>query len=91
MSLGMGELVLILLIAFVVVGPKDLPKIARTIAKGIRQVKRLYADVKQDLDLESEIKEIEQAADLSSTLKGEAEDMARIREEIRRIQQTKLL
>lgn len=91
MSLGMGELLLILLIAFVVVGPKDLPKIARAIAKGVRQVKRLYADVKNELNLENELSEIKQAANLPAEIDIGAGDMARIHEEIRRIQKTKLL
>ena len=36
MNLGFGELMLILVIAFVVVGPQDLPRIARAIAKVLR-------------------------------------------------------
>lgn len=56
MNLGLGEIAVVLLIAFVVVGPKDLPKIARAIAKAVRQLKGLYRSVRDSLDLEEELK-----------------------------------
>ena len=34
MNIGFGELIMILLVAFLVVGPKDLPKVARWLASG---------------------------------------------------------
>lgn len=60
MSLGLGEVVMILVIAFVVVGPQDLPKIARAIAKAIRQLKGLYATVKDELSLETELSQVKE-------------------------------
>ena len=45
MGLGAGELVLILVIAYVVVGPEDMAKLARTLAKTIRQFKKMSADL----------------------------------------------
>ncbi len=62
MNLGMGELALILVIAFVVVGPRDLPKIARALARLMRQCKGLYAGLKDSLDLDGELEDIKRSA-----------------------------
>ena len=40
-SIGASELVLILVIAFVVVGPKDLPKVARALARAWKSLRRM--------------------------------------------------
>lgn len=37
MNIGAAEIILILLVAFVIVGPKDLPKVARALGR-VRQV-----------------------------------------------------
>lgn len=49
MGLGAGELVLILVIAYVVVGPEDMAKLARTLAKTIRQLKKMSADLSREV------------------------------------------
>ena len=71
-NIGFGELVLILLIAFLVVGPKDLPKVGRAMAKGVRELRRFMGDLKSSVDLkdeESYIKEVAQGiADTKSTI-----------------------
>ena len=71
-NIGFGELVLILLIAFLVVGPKDLPKVGRTLAKGVRELRKFMNDVKNSVDLkdeESYIKEVAQGiAETKSTI-----------------------
>jgi len=38
-NIGFSELIVILLVAFVIVGPKDLPKIARSLGRAVRTVK----------------------------------------------------
>ena len=55
-NLGITELILILLIAFVVVGPKDLPKIARALGRFVRRARALIEEVKREAGLD----EIEQ-------------------------------
>ena len=49
MGLGAGELVLILVIAYVVVGPEDMAKLAKTLAKTIRQLKKMSADLSREV------------------------------------------
>lgn len=82
MNLGFGELVMILVIAFVVVGPKDLPKIARAIAKVVRQLKGLYANVKSELSLETELSQIKEQI---RTQTPEVDDLEEIRRSIKNI------
>ncbi len=47
-NIGASELILLLLIAFVVVGPKDLPKIARALGRFVRYVRSMVEEVKRE-------------------------------------------
>lgn len=48
MGLGAGELALILVIAYVVVGPEDMVKLARTLARTLRQLRKLTVDLHEE-------------------------------------------
>ncbi len=55
-GIGFAELVLVLVVALLVVGPDKLPGFARSIAKGYNQLKRAGNDIKRsvaDIDLGS--------------------------------------
>lgn len=59
-NIGMQELLLVLLIAFLVVGPKDLPKVARWIARMIKKLRAYMAQLKDELgwdELADDVKE----------------------------------
>ena len=58
-GIGMQELLIILVIALIVLGPKRLPEIARALGKGMREFRKATQEVKESIDLESELKEIE--------------------------------
>ena len=65
-NIGFAELLLILLIAFVVVGPKDLPKIARALGRFVKYVRKMIEEVKRESGLdevENEIKTMERKID----------------------------
>lgn len=47
-NIGASELILLLLIAFVVVGPKDLPKIARALGRFVRYMRSMVEEVKRE-------------------------------------------
>lgn len=59
-NIGMGELFILLFLAFVVVGPKDLPKVARAIARFIKMVNRTMVQMKEAILMEDEIAELDQ-------------------------------
>jgi len=42
--MGFWEVLLILIVAFIVVGPQKIPEIARTMGKGARWLKKSYTD-----------------------------------------------
>jgi sec-independent protein translocase protein TatB len=51
-GIGTGEILVILLIALLVLGPKELPKVARTIGKTMRELQRTKDDILQSVDTE---------------------------------------
>lgn len=63
MSIGFGELLVIFCVAFFVVGPKDLPKVARTIARIVKKCKSMMENVtnefEEELDLEETKKQVQ--------------------------------
>jgi Tat protein translocase TatB subunit len=50
-GMGAGELLIILLVAFVVVGPEDLPKVARKIGKAVKRFRSAMRELTDDIDL----------------------------------------
>jgi Tat protein translocase TatB subunit len=53
-GIGTGEILVILVIALLVLGPKELPKVARTIGKAIRELQRTKDEIRQSIDREFE-------------------------------------
>jgi len=51
---GTGEILLIMLVLFVVLGPKKLPEVARAVGKTINEMKRASAGFKNEINKEIE-------------------------------------
>lgn len=67
-GIGGGELVLIAFVALIVFGPQRIPELARSAARGYRELTKLRRqmddaldDVKRDLDLDAELKQLDAA------------------------------
>ena len=74
---------MVLLVAFLVVGPKDLPKVARWLGRMVRKLRQLIREVKKETgwdefekefkdtksDMNDTFKEVKQDLDISSELK----------------------
>ena len=61
-NLGPGELLLILAIALVVLGPKKLPEVGRSLGKGMREFKDSLSNMTaSDDDDEKQLKKAERA------------------------------
>lgn len=58
-GMGMQELLLILAIALIVLGPKKLPEIARTLGRGLSEFRRATSGLKESIDLEKYVEEVE--------------------------------
>lgn len=70
-SFGFGEMVVIVLLAVIVVGPKDLPKLMRTLGQFMAKMRAMgqeFRDAFNEMDADEEIKalreEIEQMKSL---------------------------
>ena len=76
-GIGMPELIVILIVALIVIGPKRLPDIAKALGKGLSEFKRAMDDVKDELRVDEIRKD---AGDLKNSLlygsKENAEDEA---------------
>jgi Tat protein translocase TatB subunit len=51
-DLGFQELIVIFIVALLVFGPKRLPELARTIGKGVGELKRAMLDIKSEVNKE---------------------------------------
>ena len=51
--MGFWEVVLVLIILFLIVGPKKLPEVARELGKGVRWLQKNYTDFKVALTKEA--------------------------------------
>jgi sec-independent protein translocase protein TatB len=67
LNIGPLELLLIFLIALIVVGPKKLPDLGRTIGKGMREFRKAQDEVRQSLQLD-ELKDIKR--EITDTQRG---------------------
>jgi sec-independent protein translocase protein TatB len=52
-GIGMPELIVILVVALVVLGPKRLPEVARTLGKAIAELRRQTNDVMEEFQLQA--------------------------------------
>jgi Tat protein translocase TatB subunit len=62
-GIGLPELLLILALALIVLGPDKLPQLARQIARYIGELKRASEELKSQLDIESLEKDIKQGTE----------------------------
>lgn len=78
-NLGMMEILLVLAVAFLIVGPKDLPKVARWIARQLKSLKKLIREIKKETGWDDFAKEFKDVADdVKSTVKD-----ADVREDVK--------
>jgi Tat protein translocase TatB subunit len=62
-GLGMPEILMILAIALIVIGPKKLPDLAKTLGRAMGEFKRSAQDFKRSIDVETTVKDIKDVAD----------------------------
>ena len=82
-NIGFAELIVVLMVAFLIVGHKDLPKVARWLARLVKGIRKLISDVKKETgwdemtkefkDTKTELEDTFKDADISSDLKSAGE------------------
>ena len=75
-GIGLPEMILILALALIVVGPDKLPELARSVAKGVLELKKTVSTLKEDLTEDNPFDaikpELEEAAESIKKQIGEA-------------------
>ncbi|OQX62202.1 MAG: twin arginine-targeting protein translocase TatB [Desulfococcus sp. 4484_241] len=62
-GIGMPELILILVVGLVVIGPKKLPELARSLGRAIGEFKKATREFRETLDVEDNIREVREIKD----------------------------
>ena len=60
-GIGMPELLLLLAIALIVVGPKKLPELAKALGRGIAEFKKATNELKESLETNTDFSELKQS------------------------------
>ena len=69
-GIGMPEMLLILAIALIVIGPKKLPDLAKSLGRAFAEFRRATSELKESLEIDSELKDIKTTFnDMSSEIK----------------------
>jgi len=59
LDIGLSELLIILAVALIVLGPKKLPEVARSLGRGLAQLRRASEDLRRSILVEDEYPERE--------------------------------
>jgi len=62
-GMGMPEIMLILAVALIVIGPKKLPGLAKSIGKAMGEFKHATRDFKRSIDLEDDLRDVKDSFD----------------------------
>ena len=65
---GFSEMIIVGVVALVVLGPERLPVVARTAGEWIGKAQRFVAQVKSDIDRETELSELKKIQDEANAL-----------------------
>ena len=93
-NIGAGELILVLLVAFFIVGPDDLPKVARWLARQLKVLRRWIRELKKETgwdeverdlrDVKREVNTVKKDLYLSSEVKSVRDEVNRATGDIRK-------
>jgi len=56
-GIGTGELIVILIVALIIIGPQKLPEIAKSLGKAMGEVKRATRDIQDELKFDDLLKD----------------------------------
>jgi sec-independent protein translocase protein TatB len=73
-DLGMQELIVIFVVALIVFGPQKLPELARSMGKGIAELKKTLHGVKDQID--SEIEEVQKPIEEEISMHTDSTDLS---------------
>jgi len=62
-GIGMPEMILILAIALIVLGPKKLPDLAKSLGRAMREFKKATTELKESIDVDNELTDVKKSFD----------------------------
>ncbi len=68
-GIGMPELIIILVLALIVIGPQKLPEMARSLGKGLGEFKRASNDFRRNMEEEAMAAEVKERMAKENTAK----------------------
>jgi sec-independent protein translocase protein TatB len=76
-GIGMPELILIAVVALIVLGPKKLPDLAKSMGRAVREFRKATSELKETLQVDGEFNEVKKAfndfhSDVNKTLQPQA-------------------
>jgi len=63
LDIGLSELLIIMAVALIVLGPKKLPEVARSLGRGLAQFRRASEDLRRSILVEDELLERDQSTE----------------------------
>ncbi len=70
-GIGMPEMLLIIAVALIVIGPKKLPDLAKSLGRAMGEFKKATSEIKQSIGSEEDFKEVKETFDdLQDDIKG---------------------
>lgn len=67
-GIGMPELIIIMVIALIIIGPSKLPELTRALGKGLAEFRKATQEIKESLNVDEELKEAKE--DLIDSVSG---------------------
>ena len=71
--IGMPELIIILVIALIIFGPRKLPELGKSLGRSLNEFKRASADLQNTLEQEIKLEEQKEQASKAQTRRAEAD------------------
>ena len=90
-SFGWGEILLILIVVIIVVGPKDIPKFLRQIGNLSKSIKKISREFKSSLNQiaeETDLKDVKNSITEVTNLNKELDIKSSLKNEIKTIKET---
>ena len=84
-GIGMPEMIVILVIALIVIGPQKLPELAKSLGKGLAEFKRATEDFRQGVEEEAKATDEKERLAKEAALKEEQDKTvgAQVKEEVK--------
>lgn len=82
-GIGMPELIVILVIALIVIGPQKLPDLAKSLGKGLAEFKRATEDFRQGVDEEAKASDEKERLAQEAAVKEDAMKAAADEEKVK--------